>query len=195
MNFQRNSSNQDRPQGNRPNVIHPVGEDVDEWLQMSRGAQDPQTALEYAQRAVDARPEDPVVQQSLLQLITEKLARDPFVAFLAETDRSYIVTFRNSRPIVVPKARANPETFPSLVPTEAERLLGLLWWAVLGLLPAGLGALAVGLIVVRRSLRILTRPHVEPREERLAWLAIFLGSALGLLGEFFALLLILHLIG
>ncbi len=170
-------------------------EDVERWLQLTHLADDPHTALEYAQRAVDLHPDDPRVQESLQRIVLEKLRCDPFVAFIAETERHYVVTFRNSRPIVIPKARANPDVFPPPQRTESERVLGMIWWIVLGLLPAGLGALILAPLTMRRAFAVLSRPNLNARERRQAWLAVCLAGTLGFIGEVFVVLLVIHLIG
>lgn len=165
---------------------------VELWLQKSRQADDPQDALEYAQRAVDLRPHDPRVLEGLQQSVLERLRQDAFVAFVAETEQTYVITFRNSRPIVVPKTRTPPEVFPPEARTAGERVFGRVGWIVLGLIPVGVGALFLSPLVMRQAAEVLLRPHESARERRLAWLTLFLASGLGLLGAFFTLLLALH---
>ncbi len=155
---------------------------AERWLQIIRSTRDPDEALEFAQRAVDLQPDNPRVHASLLRIVGEQLKRDPFVAFLAETDKHYVITFRNSRPIVVPKARTNRELFPPIQRTEGERVLGMVWWVVLGLVPAGIGAIILSPWVVRRALRVINDRQAEPRDQRLAWLALFLAAGLVQLG-------------
>ncbi len=169
--------------------------EVERLLELSRQAPDSRTALEYAERAVDLSPDDPRVQESVQRSVLARLHEDAFVAFVAETDRTYVVNFRNSRPIVIPKARTEPEPFPAAPRTEGEHVLGMIWWMLLGLLPAGIGALILSPIVVPRALRILMQHDASAREQRLAWVALNLASGLGLLGAFFTLLLVLHLVG
>ena len=139
--------------------------------------------------------DSPRVHASLLRIVEEQLKRDPFVAFLAETDKHYVITFRNSRPIVIPKARTNRELFPPIQRTEGERVLGMVWWVALGLVPAGIGAIILSPWVVRRALRVINYRPAEPRDRRLGWLALFLAAGLGCLGDVFALLLALHWVG
>lgn len=169
-------------------------EDVEKLLKASRTAQDPQIALEYAQRAADALPDDPQVQESVQRSVFSSLGQDAFVAFLAETDKHYVITFRNSRPVVIPKARTQPEIFPTARETAGERALGMFWWLLLGLLPAGIGALILSPLTAGRAIDILGRKDMDAREKRLAWVAVFLAGLLGLLGMIFTLLLILHLV-
>src|SRR5260370_14221855 len=98
------------------------GELLEEWLELADRAPDPHTALDYAQRAVDLRPDDPRVQASVQRNMLKRLGRDAFVVYMAETDRHYVVTLRNSRPVAVSKARGQPEVFPRPRPTPTDRL-------------------------------------------------------------------------
>lgn len=167
--------------------------EIERWLQLSK-VPDPRAASDYAQRAVELQPDDPRVIETVQHNVLQKLNRDSFVAFLAETDKTYIVTLRNARPIAIPKAREQPEIFPSPERTDGERAVGMVWWMVLGLIPSGIGALILSPFVMRRGLRILNRKS-DPREERLAWLSVMLAAGFGLVGAFFALLLGIHLAG
>src|SRR5512141_2319720 len=114
---------------------------LEQLLHQARTARSPEEALEYVQRAVDMVPDDPRVQSSVQLSLFEKLSSDAFLAFLAETDRRYVISFRNSRPFAVPKARAEAEAYPPVRRTDAERGLRMMWWMILGLIPAGLGAI------------------------------------------------------
>jgi len=168
------------------------GEMVEQWLEQAAHAPDPHTALDYAQRAIDLRPDDPRVQASVQRSMFQRLVHDAFLAYMAETDRNYVVTFRNSRPVAVPKARAQPEPYPRTTPSERLwRLIGLM---LLGLLPAGLGALLLGPLVLPRAVAILTDGHSDAREQRSAWLALVVGGLIGLVGAVLSLVLLLHII-
>lgn len=175
-------------------------EDVDVLLQASNSAQDPLTALEYAQRAVNILPDDPQVQGCVQRSIFNTLNQDAFVAFLAETEKHYVITFRNPRPVMVAKARTKPEVFPTSEYTKGERGQSMLWWLLLGLLPVGIGALILSPLTAGYALDVLLQNRANhtsatPREKRLALVTIFLSIVLGLLGMSFALLLVLHMIG
>jgi hypothetical protein len=171
-----------------------IQEGVEAWIEISRQAQDPDAALEYAQRAANLRPDDPRVHESVQRSVIGTLDHDPFVAFLAETEKTYIVTLRSPRPIVVPKGRMQPEVFPTAQPTRGERALGMVWWMALGLLPAGIGALILSPFVVRRGVDVLKGQVSDNREKRLAILTIFLAFGIGALGGLFTSLLLLHMI-
>jgi len=168
---------------------------VDEWLRLADQAPDAHTALDYAQRAADARPNDPRVQASLQRGILARLGQDAFVAYMAETGNSYVVSLRNSRPVEVPKTRAQPEAYPPAKPAPVQRVWKLVGLMLLGLIPAGLGALALSPLAVTRAAGIAADPQADPRERRSAWLALVAGTGLGLVGALLALVLLLHIIG
>lgn len=163
-------------------------------LHQARTARSPEEALEYAQRAVDMLPNDPRVQSTVQLRLFDKLSQDAFLGFLAETANRYVVEFRDSRPISVPKARAEPEAYPPARRTEAEKALRMMWWMLLGLIPAGLGAIIVSPLALRHGVRSLQTEYQDPRLHRMAWMAIFVALGLGVLGVFFAALLLLHLL-
>ncbi|MGZ6317305.1 MAG: hypothetical protein ACXWNQ_08605 [Anaerolineales bacterium] len=161
-------------------------------LHQARTAPDSDAALEYVQQAVDMLPDDPRVQASAQLRVFEKLNRDAFLAFLAETDKQYVIKFRNSRPFSVPKARGPQELYPPVKRNDGERALGMMWWLILGLIPAGLGAVILSPFVVGRAIAALQHNSADGREQRMAWTAILLALTLGFLGLLCTALLTIH---
>ncbi len=162
-------------------------------IQQSETTTKPYPAMESAQRAARLQPDDPGVQQGLQQVLGERTKYDPFVGFVAETDKHYVVTLRTPRPIIVPKARVRPETFPPPRPSQGERVLGMVWWLLLGLVPAGVGTMILSPFVILRALRVLVDGRMSPRDRWMAWLAIILAAGLDVLGTLFGLILLFHL--
>jgi hypothetical protein len=169
--------------------------EIQALLEASRAAKDPEVALEYAQRAADASPDDPKVLKSVQAVVFDKLDEDAYIAFLAETDKHYVITFRNSRPLVVPKARAEPDVFPRERQSPGDHALTSIWWLLLGLVPAGIGAMILSPLAMSRGIEVLAHRHQKPRDKKLAWVTILLAGLLGCLGMVFSLLLVLHLGG
>ncbi len=165
-------------------------------LHQARTAHSSEEALEYVQRAVDMLPNDPRVQSTVQLRLFDKLSDDAFLGFLAETASRYVVEFRDSRPFSVPKARAEPEPYPPVRRTEAEKALRMMWWMILGLIPAGVGAIILSPLALRHGVRSLQSEaeNQDPRQHRMAWMGILVALALGVLGVFFAALLLLHLL-
>ncbi|MCL4396594.1 MAG: hypothetical protein M1482_17620 [Chloroflexi bacterium] len=175
-------------------IASAAADDPELWLRLIESTRDPEDALDYAQRAVGVAG-DSRVHESLQRIMAERLARDPFVAFLAETDDCYIISFRDSRPLRVPKARAAPEVFPRRKRTRGEQVLETVRWVALGLVPAGLGALIMGPLVAWRAFQVLGERSGDGRERRLAWLALVLAAALGFVGEVVVMLFLIHWAG
>lgn len=168
---------------------------ADAWLKLSYAAQDPRLALEYVQRAVDLKPDDLAIQAGLCYILFTRLKDDPYVEFLAETDKNYVVTVRNSRPVVIPKSRANSEIYPPPRLTDAERVAQLVGWMALGLVPAGLGAFVLAPVVIRRAWGLLRKGELPVRDRRIALVSLALASCIGLAGEVLFGLLLLHWLG
>lgn len=164
-------------------------------LHRARTARDGEEAMEYVQKAVDILPDDPRVQSTVQLGVFSRLRADAFLAFLAETEKHYVIQFRHSRPFAVPKARGVVEPYPPTVRrTDAERALQMMWWMLLGLVPAGLGAVTLCPVAVWRGLRALQRTTGDGRQRRIAWVAILVALVLGLVGAFFSGLLLLHVL-
>jgi len=177
-------------------AFQPVQVDVvEQWLQLSANAPDPQAAMEYAQRALGAQPNNPRVHQSVQRCVLDRLNQDAFVAFLAETSEHYLVRLRTVQPVMMPKVRAQAEVFPDGDRTRGERALSKVWWLVLGLIPAGVGTLILSPWVAVKAWQALSQNGADAREQRLGWLSLGLTLVLAGLGAFFSLLLLLHLIG
>jgi tetratricopeptide (TPR) repeat protein len=168
---------------------------ADAWLRLSYATPDPYQALEYVQRAVELRPNDPAIQSGLRYILFNRFKQDPFVEFLAETDRDYVITLRGSRPVVVPKRRKRSEIFPPAKSSEGQRVAGMLGWMALGILVAGAGALVLAPVVIRRAYRLLNTRGIEPIEQRRALLTLIFAAVLGLLGEAIFALFLLHWFG
>jgi hypothetical protein len=186
-----------RPQtiAERENSAPAPGENVAQWLEMSQRTQDPQAALEYAQRAAHLTPDDPRVHETVVHSLFDRIQQDAFIAFLAETAKTYVVTLRDARPIVVPKDRAEPEIFPNKDEPASERAIGMLWWMLLGLIPVGIGSVLLSPLVANRALKAANVNGAQPRDRRMGWVTVLLSFGFGLVGAVFVLLLLLHLVG
>lgn len=179
-----------RPRTNDANTPSRAG--LETLLHQARTASNSDTALEYMQRAVDLQPDDPRVLSSVQLSVFNKLRSDAYLAFLAETDGRYVIQFRNSRPFTVPKARNEQQLYPPARRTDAERASSMMWWMILGLVPAGLGAIILSPFAIRSAVRALQHGPLDQHQYRTAWMAILIALVLGLLGVFFAALLLLH---
>lgn len=176
-------------------AAHDDPNNPDLWLRLAYTAPDPRTALENIERAVDLNPANPKVQAGLRFILFNRLKDDPFVEFLAETDKNYVVTLRNSRPVVIPKARAEEDVYPPTKLTEVQRTARLVGWMALGIVPAGLGAFVLAPIAISRAFKHLHTRGLSAREQRTALVTLVLASGIGLVGEVLFGLLLLHWFG
>ncbi len=167
---------------------------LDALLRQARTARDSDQALQYLERAVAMVPDDPRVQSTVQLSLFDRLSSDAFLAYLAETDKRYVIAFRNARTFTVPKARNEPEQYPPARRTEAERAMRMMWWMILGLIPAGLVTIVLSPLAIGHGIRALQREGRNPQQHRMAWAAILIALGLGMLGVFFAALLLLHVL-
>ncbi len=189
--------NQDAEQARRvyERAVEEDPSNADAWLRLAYAARDARSALEYIQRAVDLKPNDAAVQSGLRYILFNRLKQDPFVQFLAETEWNYVVTLRNSPPIIIPKGRFKSEIYPPAKISEGQRLARLVALMALGLTVVGAGALVLAPVVIRRALRILNTRGTPRPEYRRALVMLVLAAVLGLLGEALFGLFLLHWIG
>ena len=167
---------------------------LDLLLRQARTASDSDQALQYLERAVAMLPDDPRVQSTVQLSLFDKLSSDAFLSFLAETDKRYVIAFRNARTFTVPKSRNQPEQYPPARRTEAERAMRMMWLLLLGLIPAGLGAIILSPVAIGHGIRALQQGNNNSQQHRLAWAAIVMALVLGMLGIFFGALLLLHVL-
>lgn len=169
--------------------------ELEKNLRLISETRDLREALGYVQRAVELAPDDPRVRQSLYGMLLALTDRDPFVAYVMEDENSYVIKFRNSRPFVVPKGRGNIDVFPRVARTEGERILRMLRWSLLGLIPGGLGAILLLPVFYLWSCKLLIAPGIPDQDRHLAIVALYLSSAFAFLGAVLFGLLLLHWVG
>lgn len=167
---------------------------INTLLREARTAGNSDQALQYLERAVAMVPDDPRVQSTVQLSLFDKLRGDGFLAYLAEADRRYIIAFRDARTFSVPKSRNEPEKYPPGKRTEAEQAMKMMWWMLLGLIPAGLGTLIISPLAIRHGIRALQQDKNNRQQHRLAWAAIITSLVLSMLAVFFGALLLLHVL-
>lgn len=126
--------------------------------------------------------------------LLKQTEKDPFVAFVSETEENYVVKFRESDPVIVAKGYPSREIFPPATQTPGERVMGMITWMAFGLVPAGVGALVLCPFVLRDAINVALHASSR-RERRLAFFAGLASLFLGIIGDIFAVLLILHMLG
>ncbi len=126
--------------------------------------------------------------------VKESLDRDPFFAYLEETEALYRVINKNNQMVVIPKKRAAANPSVPEQPSPLKPAYRLLVMAIFGLLLAGVGTLIFAPLAALAALG--AGPSLRSRSERVSSMVILIiASLLFLLGLAFAILFALHLIG
>ena len=139
-------------------------------------------------------PDRPDRHHVAFSAVKELLDRDPFLAYLEETEALYRVVNKSNQVLVIPKKRAPAQPSIPEQPSALKPAYRLLVMAIFGLLLAGIGTLifaplaAVAALGAGRSLR----SHAEHVS---SMVILIIASLLFLLGLVFAILFVLHLVG
>ena len=126
--------------------------------------------------------------------VKEQLERDPFLAYLEETEALYRVISKNNQVLVIPKKRAAGDTGLPERPSPLKPAYRLLTLAILGLLSAGIATLVFAPLAALAALQ--AGPSLRTRSEQVSSTVILLlAGLLFLVGAFFGVLFALHWVG
>jgi len=162
------------------------------WLWRAGTAGSPEETVAALSQALMLNPSSSVARRGLYEALHGLLRQDAFVVYLAETEDIYHIGAHANLTLAHPKDRAIPEPFPPsmLPPTrDAFRWLG---WAIIGLIPAGLGTLVCAPVAILAAIRLLRSPTSRV-DRRRAWLVVWGAAAMWLLAALLVQILILHL--
>lgn len=126
--------------------------------------------------------------------IKELLDKNPFLAYLEETEELYRVLNADHMVLAIPKKRAavNSSSSEQVSPLKAAN--GWLFMAILGLMLAGIGTLLFAPLAALAALQ--AGPSSQSRSDRVSSTVIFLlAMVLFLVGALFTFLFVLHVIG
>ncbi len=124
--------------------------------------------------------------------VKELLDKDPFLAYLEETEALYRVINKNNQVVIIPKKRAPVKPTLAEQPHPLKAAYSLLVIAILGLLLAGIGALIFAPLAALAALQAHPSSHAERVSSAIL---LILASLLFLLGLAFGYLFVLHVIG
>jgi hypothetical protein len=170
-----------------PNNVHA-------WMMRYKTALSSEEKLLCLGNFVRLDPDNPLAKRSTYNALLEKLHKDPFLAYIEETEKAYHVYSKDNLFLVIPKDRSIPETYPpkrSKPLLKAYRSLAL---AVMGLALAGLGTLLFAPNAIRLAFGALFKP-VESGDRRRAGMVIILSLFLLVVAVFFGWLFVAHFIG
>jgi hypothetical protein len=150
-------------------------------------------ALAYLSQALLFNPNFTPARRKMYQFLQRLLQKDAFLAYVDETENFYRVHNAAGLPLVVPKERAIIPPYPPQKLSLLQWAYRWLGWALLGLLPAGLGTLICAPVAMVLAVVAWLQP-LGPRDATRA--LIILGSAILLMCGALPLyiLLVLHLL-
>lgn len=131
------------------------------WLWRAGTAESQEESIAALSQVLTLNPANAAARQGLYEAVQGLLRHDAFLAYLGETDDFYQVRTKQDFRFAHPKDRAAPEPFPPLEPPPAQAAQRWLVWALVGLIPAGLGALLCAPPAALAALRLLRR-HPTP---------------------------------
>jgi hypothetical protein len=169
---------------------YPHPQKGDAWLARARDAETRAERLVYLSRAVTLDPEQPLVRRLLQDTLQAQLDEDAFLAYQRENAEFYYLRTGDNIPVTIPKGRAVSLPYPPAAPSPLQPAFRRLRWALLGLLPAGIGAVIFAPLAARAAFLARQRPlsAADRVRSRVVLLASLLLFVIGL-----ALLLVLFL--
>ncbi len=138
-------------------------------------------------------PQNPVARQALYETMQQLLRKDAFLAYSGETSVLYKIHTLAEFQFIHPKDRARVEPFPPIESPPARAAKNWLGWAVVGLIPAGLGTLVLAPLAMIAAIKLLRQP-VASIDHRRAWIVLGGAIVLWLIALIFSSIFILHLV-
>lgn len=139
------------------------------------------------------QPLNPGLEQKTYQIVQKIIEQDPFLLYLNETDDLYHVRSGEELTLIIPKSRATPEAYPAKRPVLLKNAYRWLWLGLLGLLPAGLGAIVFAPLAAISAIGLyLTDSSKANRIHSLV--VIILSGSLWLCGLLLVVILLIHMV-
>jgi hypothetical protein len=171
-------------------LTHTFPNNVEAWLLRSKTAASSEETMYSLSQVNRLNPNHPASKLYTYQAVWSLLKRDPFLAYMDESDDLYYVRSQEYLSLVVPKDRAVPEKYPPIRPQPLAAAYRYLLLAVFGMIFSGLGTLIFAPLAVLAALQARQRglkseDHVRSRV--VMWLAFLLIAPAILLVLIFAL--------
>jgi hypothetical protein len=126
---------------------------ADAWLLRSKTAVSTEESLYALSQVNRINPNHPAAKLYTYQALENMLERDPFLAYMDESDDLYYVRSKNYLSLVVPKDRNIPEKYPPQNPQPLASAYRYLLLAVFGMILSGLGTLLFAPLAVLAALQ------------------------------------------
>ena len=166
--------------------------DINAWLLRAETAASPEEVVICLNNVLAMDPTHAVARWHMYHTQRSLLEQEPYLVYLDETRELYHVQNGVALSMVVPKEHSITDPFPPPRPKPLQPAYRWLAWALLGLLPAGVGALVLAPIAAGSAL--LANLHPLSEADRLRSLIIMVSSAvIWVLAIMFSLLLAVHI--
>lgn len=136
-------------------------------------------------------PNYPGVKYHIYHTLWDELEREPYLAYMEETDDLYYVRSKDYISLAVPKDRAAQEKYPPERPKTLSPAYRWLALALVGLVLSGLGTLVFAPLAVVSAGRALSAPLKRPDRIR-AWIVLLISLLLLVPALFLGWLLLVH---
>jgi hypothetical protein len=163
---------------------------ADAWLLRSKTAVSTEESLYALSQVNRINPNHPAAKLYTYQALENMLERDPFLAYMDESDDLYYVRSKNYLSLVVPKDRNIPEKYPPQNPQPLASAYRYLLLAVFGMIFSGLGTLLFAPLAVLAALQARRRGLKQEdlmRSRVIVWVSFLLIAPAILLVLIFAL--------
>lgn len=180
--------------GNKLEAL-PVGSQEPEiWFQRAQKATTLSEALVCLNQVYTLDPQNAQAREMRYQVLWRLLEADPFLAYQGETKHLYRVWSNLNLELIVPKSRAAVESYPPAASEPLTPAFSWLRWTVVGLLPAGLGALLLAPATAVRTLIIFYKTPLNQADQVRVFVILFWAIILWAVAISLAFLFMLHLV-
>jgi hypothetical protein len=132
-------------------------------------------------------------RQKMYATLSDLLHREPFLAYIDETQDLYQVRSGLDIYLNVPKSRAIPEKYPAARPEALKSIYNWLLLSMIGLLLGGVGAVFLAPIAAAKTFMLQLKP--QPHSDQVRTLVALLLAVLIWLAAFpLGVLFVLHLV-
>jgi hypothetical protein len=163
------------------------------WVWQALAAESEEEYLLQLSRLVEKYPQHTVARQCQYAAMQRLLAEDPYLEHAGEDEAFYRVRTATGALLTIPKDRVAPPPFPPPQTTPLQRAWRWLAVAIIGLAPAGLGAVFAAPMAAFFAVQSARRPlnRADRVRVRIALLGAFLVWSTGL---FLFILLIMQMV-
>ena len=160
------------------------------WLGLAYTAESLEERITALNHVLELDQANTIARQALYETMQHLLRKDAFLAYQGETNAFYQISTLAEFHFAHPKDRAVVEPFPPSELPSTRTAFRWLGWAVIGLVPAGLGTLVYAPLAMLAAIRLLHQ-HPASVDRRRAWVVLWSAIVLWLIALSFIFILIL----